>query len=375
MHVYTRHADLSTVPRRLVVDGAQVLDPDRGKSLLLRGFNWFLPIASDTDGDVQKQLVPGSTCVRTVGTVWDNYPEGSVSDCRTDDAVTGYIKQSCIDDLEKVVLTATNVGLWVILTGWTEYAAGQSASSPNVFQNLALRAQYLATWRYVTNHFQRDWIVVRPGPFDKSCFEVSKRMIKLLRHDSSVLREEDGAVENKTLAQMFRSEFASPSYWSIRTWLSDLQRGGGGPKKRFQHCVDPFHADTIQYLRAIQGQSGGKHIKSTLQDNMLLPDTFAEHIHHVGSSHDMHSIIQLGWPRRQEREACGVHYGRGSNFREQDYDMTQPRIAVYKHNWKIRQNTLYGCYLRVERDHPEQHCTCDMYRKGGGQEVRRRIVK
>ena len=50
------------------------------------------------------------------------------------------------------------------------------------------------------------WIDVETGPYDKSCFEVSKKMIRLLRHDPSVLREEDGAVEFRILAQMFCSE-------------------------------------------------------------------------------------------------------------------------------------------------------------------------
>ena len=44
---------------------------------------------------------------------------------------------------------------------------------------------------------QREWIDVEPEPFDK--------MIRLLRHDPSVLREEDGAVEFRILVQMFRS--------------------------------------------------------------------------------------------------------------------------------------------------------------------------
>ena len=78
---------------------------------------------------------------------------------------------------------------------------------------------------------QREWSDVETGPFDRSCFDVSKKVIRLLRrHDSSVPREEDGAVEFRILAQMFRSEFASSSYWSIRAWLICLQRGGR-PKK------------------------------------------------------------------------------------------------------------------------------------------------
>ena len=116
--------------------------------------------------------------------------------------------------------------------------------------------------------------------------KVSKRMTRLLRHDPTVLREEDGAVEFRISAPMFHSKFTSSPYWSIRTWPRCLQKGSG-PKKRFQYCVNPYSADTISYLRSIQGHSGGKHIDPTLQDNVLLPSDFAEHIYHVGSSHDL----------------------------------------------------------------------------------------
>ena len=79
---------------------------------------------------------------------------------------------------------------------------------------------------------------------------------------SSVLREEDGAVEFKIFAPMFASKFASSPHWSIRTWLSHLQRGGG-PKKRFQYCLDPSSAETVLYLRAVQGHTGGKQMNPT----------------------------------------------------------------------------------------------------------------
>ena len=185
-------------------------------------------------------------------------------------------------------------------------------------------------------------IDVEPGQYDKSCFEVSKKMIRLLRHDSSVLREEDGAVDFRILAPMFRSECMSSRRWSIRTWLNYLQNGGG-QKKRFQYCVDPLSADTILHLRAIQGHSGGKHINPTLQDNVLLPSDFAEHIYHVGSSHDTHSIIQSGLipggkDVKKVRHAVfftAVNPLYIDHDREKDYDVTQPRIAVYKHIWKI----------------------------------------
>ena len=111
-----------------------------------------------------------------------------------------------------------------------------------------------------------------------------------------------------------------------------------------------YSADTILYLRVIRGHSGRKHINPTLQDNVLLPSGFAEHIYHVGSSHGTHSIIQSGLILGGK----DVKKGRHAVFftavkptfidhcRERDYDVTKP-----KHSRKIHQNTVYWCSLRV----------------------------
>ena len=99
-----------------------------------------------------------------------------------------------------------------------------------------------------------------------------------------------------------------------------------------------YHFD----LRSIQGFSGGKQINLTLQDKVLLPSAFDEHIYHVGGSHDTHSIIQSGLISGGK----DVKNGRHAEFlsamkplfvdhhRERDYDVTKPRMVVYKHNWK-----------------------------------------
>ena len=139
--------------------------------------------------------------------------------------------------------------------------------------------------------------------------------------------------------------------------MAELVARGGGPKKRFQYCLDPCSAETIPYFRAIQGHSGRKEIGPALQDNVLSPSDFAENIYHVGSSHDMHSIIQSGLiPGRQD-----IKKGRQTVFfkavnpmsihprKHRDYDVTKPRIAVYKQNWK-KQNTVYWANLRVAQE-------------------------
>ena len=188
-------------------------------------------------------------------------------------------------------------------------------------------------------------------------------MSRLHRHDPSVLQEEDGAVEFRILAPMFRSEFTSSQCWSIRNWLNYL-KNGEGPMKIFQYCVDPYSAETILYLRAIQGHSGGKHINPTLQDNVLLPGDFAEYFYHVGSSNDMHWIIQSGLiPGGKDVEKgrhavfiTAVNPTFIDHYRERGYDVTQPRIAVSKHNRKVHQHTVYWCNLMVAQSKGLQLC-------------------
>ena len=41
---------------------------------------------------------------------------------------------------------------------------------------------------------ERIWTDVEPGKFSQGCYEVSKFMIRRLRHDDTVHREDDGAV-------------------------------------------------------------------------------------------------------------------------------------------------------------------------------------
>ena len=135
----------------------------------------------------------------------------------------------------------------------------------------------------------------------------------------------------------------------------DICKEEEGTKKRFQYCLDPYSPETILHLRAIQGHSGGYQIDTALQDNVTLPSDFAEYVYHVGSSHDMHSIIQSGLTLGGK----DVKKGRQTVFfttknpmfahlhKQRDYDVRKPRTAVYKPNWKIHQNTVYWANLRV----------------------------
>ena len=90
--------------------------------------------------------------------------------------------------------------------------------------------------------------------------------------------------------------------------------------------MDPYSADTILYLRAIQGRSGRKHISPTRRlrrahlPRWKLPRSALDHSIRIDS----------GWRRRQERETCGVSPMFNDRHRERDYDVTKPMIAVYR---------------------------------------------
>ena len=88
---------------------------------------------------------------------------------------------------------------------------------------------------------------------------------------------------------------------------------------------------------------------------MLLPRDFAEHIYHVGRSLVTHSIIQSGLipGGKDVKKGRRVVFFTAvdpmyiDHYRERDYDVTKPSIAVYKQNLKIHQNTVYWANLRV----------------------------
>ena len=145
----------------------------------------------------------------------------------------------------------------------------------------------------------------------------------------------------------FKPKFDGTSQWPIEAWITFLAKGGG-PKKRFQYCLNPiFH---FLYFRAIQGHSGGTLVDPKLQDNVLLPDDLAEHIYHIGNAHDMHSTIQGGLISgrkclKRDRQSVLVTAVNpmyvNQDLEEVQYDLDRPRITVYKNTWRVHQHKVH----------------------------------
>ena len=99
---------------------------------------------------------------------------------------------------------------------------------------------------------ERIWIDIDPQPFDPGCFALSKFMTGTLRHDSSIPREEDGAVTFDDVIEKLKEKFVSTLQWTVNAWVNSLAKGGE-KKKRFQYCLNPYSSNKLLSFRAIQG--------------------------------------------------------------------------------------------------------------------------
>ena len=124
-----------------------------------------------------------------------------------------------------------------------------------------------------------NWIDIEPGNSSLSAYEISKKVIHLLRHSQTVEREEDGAVQFWRIKNYLQNQFPQTTYWSDDRWKVCLAAGGGA-KRRHQYCTDI--SGTIVHFRALQGRSGRNLTDPSLQDNVVIQSGFFQHIYHIG---------------------------------------------------------------------------------------------
>ena len=130
--------------------------------------------------------------------------------------------------------------------------------------------------------------------------------------------------------------------------------GGGGNKKRFQYCTDPSGQE-ILYFRALQRHSGRDPIDLTLQGNVLIPTDFFEYIYHIGCAISLHSVMNSGLVAGGQilsRERQTVFFT-AVNPMDKDHkdphelDLTKPRLASDKQEWKRHQDTVYWVDIQL----------------------------
>ena len=135
--------------------------------------------------------------------------------------------------------------------------------------------------------WRRNWIDIEPKKHSLSEYEVSKKVIYLLRHSQQVHREEDGAVHFWRIKEHLQNPFPQSIHWSDARWKA-CSAAGRGAKRRFQCCIDD--SGTVVHFRALQGHSGRNLIDPSLQDNVVIPSKFFTKKH---TTLDVRSIFIL----------------------------------------------------------------------------------
>ena len=195
---------------------------------------------------------------------------------------------------------------------------------------------------------ERKWIDIEPEESSVSSYEVSKKVIHLLRHSQIVQREDDGAVQFWRIKNYLRSQFPQILYWSDDRWKACLTAGGGA-KRRYQYCSDI--SGTIVYFRAFQGFSGRNLIDPSLQDNVVIQSGFFQHIYHIGCAFNLHSIINNGLvpggqnsSKRQTVFFLPIDPRDKGHKDPENIDLNVPRRAQYLHSaWKKHQDAVDIC--------------------------------
>ena len=138
---------------------------------------------------------------------------------------------------------------------------------------------------YPSKEFKRKWN--RRKTF--SCLENLEKKTYLVRHRERH-RDIDGAVYWSSLLLVPWRDFEREGArtFSDSQWLCDTQRGSNKP--RFPFCVDSNNS--LLYVRAIQGHSGGDLIDHDLLNHVATPPRWKEYLCSVGSSFTVNSTLQ-----------------------------------------------------------------------------------
>ena len=193
---------------------------------------------------------------------------------------------------------------------------------------------------------ERKWIDIEPSEPTLAAYDVSKKVISLLRHNQTVQRDKDGAIEFYRIKFFLRNHSSQVQHWSDDRWKACLAAGGGS-KRRYQYCSD--NSGRILYLRALQGHSGNNLIDPTLQDNVVIGSGIFHYIYHIGCAFNIHSIINNGLiPGGQDLSRRQTVFFLPIDPRDKDHkdpeyiDFSVPRRARYAHNaWKKHQDAVF----------------------------------
>ena len=185
---------------------------------------------------------------------------------------------------------------------------------------------------------ERRWIDIEPSKQDLASYDLSKKVFNLLRHNQTLQREEDGAIEFCKVKFYLRNHSSQIHNWSDDRWKACVAAGGGS-KRRCQYCPD--NLGTILYLRALQGHSGNNLIDPLLQDNVVIGTGIFLYNYHIGCTFNWYLEVK-NLSRRQTVFFLPVD-PRDESHKDPEYiAFSVPLLARYLHSaWKRHQGAVF----------------------------------
>ena len=193
---------------------------------------------------------------------------------------------------------------------------------------------------------ERRWIDIEPSKQNLASYDLSKKVINLVRHNQTLQREDDGAIAIYEIKFHLRKHTSQVQHWSDERWKACLAAGGGS-KRRYQYCSD--NSRRTLHLRALQGHSGHNLSDPILQDNVVIGSGIFHYIYHIGCAFNLHSIINNGLipggqnlSRRQTLFFLPID-PRDTDHKDPEHiDFSVLRRARYVHSaWKKHQDAVF----------------------------------
>ena len=192
---------------------------------------------------------------------------------------------------------------------------------------------------------ERKWIDIEPGNSSLSAYEISKKVIHLLRHSqyNEKMTEQFNSGELRTIFRVNFHEFLIGLMIDGRhAWQQEEEE-----KRRYQYCTDV--SGIIVYLRALQRHSRRNLIDPLLQDNVVIQRGFFQQKYHIGCAFNLHFIINNGLiPGGQNSSKRQTVFFLPVDPRDKEHkdpetiDLNVPRRAQYLHSaWKKHQDAVY----------------------------------
>ena len=141
----------------------------------------------------------------------------------------------CVDIMIESLFRDRTVSLVRVVNGINKYVTETSEEIPvesielvrtgKLVAKAKPRPKLAVKWSLVSILIrERKWIDINPATFNEGCFAVSKFMIRLLRHDEAIPREDDGAVRFDDLIEKSKVKFDGTSNWTVDAWTTFLAK-------------------------------------------------------------------------------------------------------------------------------------------------------